>query len=333
MTSMNSNPFSNRRKLGVALIGALALGLSSCAGSQGYTQPAPQQQPAAYEQAYPQYAPPQWAPAYSNVQNVGYYYLPDYNMYYDVGQRVYWYQNNGMWYSSYDLPPAYYGSNLNGTYVVFINRDVDRPWTHHQYYVDNYSRHLDDGNRWRYADDRSSPSYNGGQDRGNTNYGNNNSGNRGYQQGNNRTNAPAQVNTSVQSNNQRSNNGQDSRVPTGYVSANRSHSYPAVNVNSGAVANQNNGFRVADAARQMQSAPMRTVQQLPNNTFRNGYSSAATQSAQPSRAQIYNQQAYSRSVAPMNANNSYQAQSAGISRHPAGVAASNNDRSASHNNH
>lgn len=88
------------------------------------------------------YVPPPWAPPYDNTSSIRYYYFPDYGMYYDVWDGQYWYLGpGGEWISSDALPPAYAGVDLNSSFIVLIDRDVDRPWTNYGYYYHNYPAH------------------------------------------------------------------------------------------------------------------------------------------------------------------------------------------------
>ncbi len=88
------------------------------------------------------YVPPTWAPPYDNVSSVRYYYLPDYDMYYDVWDGLFWYAGpGGMWVSSEGLPPQYAGVDLNGAFIVLIDRDISRPWNNFSYYRRNYPEH------------------------------------------------------------------------------------------------------------------------------------------------------------------------------------------------
>jgi len=116
------------------LSACLAFCLGSCATSQ-------QTDEDTYA-AYQSYVPPPWAPPYDNVSVVRYYYLPDYGMYYDVWDRQFWYPGpGGEWMYATSLPPMYSDADLNGCFVVLIDRDESRPWERHEYYRDNYPRH------------------------------------------------------------------------------------------------------------------------------------------------------------------------------------------------
>jgi len=96
---------------------------------------------ASYGQVFISYTPPFWAPPYDNVSTVRYYYFPDYNMYYDVWDREYYYENGSDWVATSDLPPMWAGVDLSSSYVVLINRNQRNPWYNHDYYVRNYPAH------------------------------------------------------------------------------------------------------------------------------------------------------------------------------------------------
>ena len=87
------------------------------------------------------YVPPPWAPPYDNTSTVRYYYLPDYDCYYDVWDGAWWYSGPGGWVSSVTPPPQCVGVDLGGAFVVLIDRNIDRPWLNHAYYHDNYPAH------------------------------------------------------------------------------------------------------------------------------------------------------------------------------------------------
>jgi hypothetical protein len=90
----------------------------------------------------PTYVPPPWAPPYDNVSTVRYYYLPDYDMYYDVWDGLFWYIGpDGTWISSVGPPPQYAGVDLSGAFVVLIDRNISRPWLNESYYRANYPAH------------------------------------------------------------------------------------------------------------------------------------------------------------------------------------------------
>jgi hypothetical protein len=88
------------------------------------------------------YVPPPWAPPYDNVSSIRYYYLPDYDMYYDVWDGQFWYAGpDGQWISSEGPPPQYAGVDFSGAFVVLIDRHVSRPWGNYGYYRANYPAH------------------------------------------------------------------------------------------------------------------------------------------------------------------------------------------------
>ncbi len=90
----------------------------------------------------PTYVPPPWAPPYDNVSTVRYYYLPDYDMYYDVWDGLFWYLGpDGVWVSSQGPPPQYAGIDLSGAFIVLIDHTISRPWLNEGYYRANYPAH------------------------------------------------------------------------------------------------------------------------------------------------------------------------------------------------
>ncbi|MFI5201446.1 MAG: hypothetical protein ACHQNE_03575, partial [Candidatus Kapaibacterium sp.] len=85
------------------------------------------------------YVPPPWAPPYDNVSTIRYYYLPDYDMYYDVWTGLFWYAGpGGEWISTDGPPPQYADVDFDGAFIVLIDRHVGRPWMNHPYYHRNY---------------------------------------------------------------------------------------------------------------------------------------------------------------------------------------------------
>ena len=115
--------------------------LSSCyvTAPVAYTPPPPPPAPApapVIVEAPPAYAPPVWAPAYEG--QVRYYYLPDIQTYYDVYTRNFVYYDGFVWQQTAYLPPAYSSYNLNESYVVVLNSNVNQPWVNHSYYINNY---------------------------------------------------------------------------------------------------------------------------------------------------------------------------------------------------
>ncbi|MCW3128353.1 MAG: hypothetical protein JWO03_4011 [Bacteroidetes bacterium] len=77
---------------------------------------------------------PVWGPV--GYDYVNYYYIPDIDAYYDVPNRVYIYQDGGVWVRRPSLPPAFVGYDLYHGYKVVIN-DRD-PWLRHDVYRNKY---------------------------------------------------------------------------------------------------------------------------------------------------------------------------------------------------
>jgi hypothetical protein len=72
------------------------------------------------------------APAYSNSThiNVGYYYMPDIQSYYDVRAKQYIYLERGNWKRSRNLPNQYRRYDINNGYKVALNDyHGNRPYT------------------------------------------------------------------------------------------------------------------------------------------------------------------------------------------------------------
>lgn len=77
---------------------------------------------------------PQWGP--SGYDYARYYYMPEYDMYYDVLHERYVYWDYNRWVQQPVLPARYHHLDLYRTYKVVVN-DV-HPWTQHQYYRNKY---------------------------------------------------------------------------------------------------------------------------------------------------------------------------------------------------
>lgn len=90
---------------------------------------------------YQTYVPPPWAPPYDGINQIRYYYFPDYVMFYDVWDGVFCYQSGEVWICSPTLPPMYATINLYGTFIVLVHRDLVHPWDHYGYFERNYPRH------------------------------------------------------------------------------------------------------------------------------------------------------------------------------------------------
>ena len=73
--------------------------------------------------------PPAWGPAVN--ANVGYYYLPDIESYYDIRNSQFIYYGGGNWVRSRNLPSQYRNYNLyNGYKVVLSDYRGTRPYTY-----------------------------------------------------------------------------------------------------------------------------------------------------------------------------------------------------------
>ncbi len=78
---------------------------------------------------------PAWGP--TGYDYVGYYYLPDIEVYYNVPQHRFYYNEKGRWiYSSY-LPSRYRSYDLYNSYKVVVNEQ--KPWRNHKTYIEKYS--------------------------------------------------------------------------------------------------------------------------------------------------------------------------------------------------
>lgn len=78
---------------------------------------------------------PSWGPV--GYDYVRYYYIPEYNMYYDVPARCYVYYDNGGWVRRTRLPRRYRHYDFYRVHKVVIN---DRtPWHHHDRYRSRYA--------------------------------------------------------------------------------------------------------------------------------------------------------------------------------------------------
>lgn len=85
------------------------------------------------------YENPQWAPPY--YSGARYYYLPDLELYYDLGSREYIYLMDGRWNFSPYVPAMYRDYDLDNCFCIVMNVNVYKPWLHHQYYVSHYPRY------------------------------------------------------------------------------------------------------------------------------------------------------------------------------------------------
>lgn len=78
---------------------------------------------------------PVWGPTgYDYAEN---YYLPDIEVYYNVPTHRYYYNENGRWIYSSNLPSRYRNYDLYHSHKVVVN---DRnPWRNHENYRNQYS--------------------------------------------------------------------------------------------------------------------------------------------------------------------------------------------------
>ena len=83
--------------------------------------------------------PPSWGP--EGYDNDRYYYLPDIDVYYDVNQSVFIYDNSGKWLRAKRLPSRYSQYDLYSGYkVVLTNYRGDAPYTYHTKHRANYPK-------------------------------------------------------------------------------------------------------------------------------------------------------------------------------------------------
>ncbi len=82
---------------------------------------------------------PAWGP--TGYDYVEYYYLPAIDVYYNVPQRLYYYNYRGHWVHSYNMPSHYRNYDLYHSYKVVLNeRD---PWKNDNNYRKKYSSYKD----------------------------------------------------------------------------------------------------------------------------------------------------------------------------------------------
>ena len=77
---------------------------------------------------------PDWGPA--KYERVDYYYMPEYDIYYNANQRQFIYLEGKNWVFANELPNRYAQVNLYNTYKVVINEP--KPYLHHDVYVVKY---------------------------------------------------------------------------------------------------------------------------------------------------------------------------------------------------
>jgi hypothetical protein len=78
---------------------------------------------------------PVWGP--TGYDHVEYYYLPDIEVYYNVPQQRYYYNQRGRWISSSSLPSRYRGFDIYNSYKVVLNEPA--PYRNHNKYREQYA--------------------------------------------------------------------------------------------------------------------------------------------------------------------------------------------------
>ncbi|MCH5689121.1 hypothetical protein LWM68_35640 [Niabella sp. W65] len=81
---------------------------------------------------------PAWGPV--GYDYARYYYLPEYNAYYDVMGEQFIYPNRRGWAYGRSLPASYGRVNLYNTYKVVVNRNYE-PYRDNRRDIQNYSRY------------------------------------------------------------------------------------------------------------------------------------------------------------------------------------------------
>ncbi len=78
---------------------------------------------------------PIWGP--TGYDHADYYYLPEYDVYYDVPHHRYVYSDGGKWVFAAALPARFHNVDLYHTYKVVLNEP--RPYLHHDEHVRKYA--------------------------------------------------------------------------------------------------------------------------------------------------------------------------------------------------
>ena len=121
---------------------------------------------------------PVWGPV--GYDYVDYYYLPDYDVYYDVPRGLFVYYDYGRWTFAASLPARYGRYDLYNSYKVVVNER--NPWIRNNYYRSHYERYRGRDNRYYSERERYNHEHSGGHDNGWGNDGRNNGrGNWGHQ--------------------------------------------------------------------------------------------------------------------------------------------------------
>jgi hypothetical protein len=84
---------------------------------------------------------PAWGP--TGYDHVEYYYMPDMDVYFNVPQQRYYYNERGRWIGRSSLPPRYRGSNMYNSYKVVVNepRAYENNRAHREQYSSFKGRH------------------------------------------------------------------------------------------------------------------------------------------------------------------------------------------------
>jgi hypothetical protein len=78
---------------------------------------------------------PIWGP--TGYDHAEYYYLPDIEVYYNVPQRMFYYNEGGRWISRSSLPSRYRGFDLYNAHKVVVNEPA--PYRNHKLYKEKYA--------------------------------------------------------------------------------------------------------------------------------------------------------------------------------------------------
>ena len=135
-------------------------------------RPAPvvEQEPAYQDQGYQE-------PVYDN-SNDDYYYLPDVNAYYSVGQQSYYYNDGDNWVSAAYLPGDF--ADYNWRYAPHYEVRANRPYLHNDFYREHYNGHfVSDWNHNQYRE-RNNGGHLAGRFHGDNRFDNDNANRRGF---------------------------------------------------------------------------------------------------------------------------------------------------------
>ena len=80
---------------------------------------------------------PLWGPVDNDY--VEYYYLPEYDMYYNAPEAQFVYRSGSTWEFSKTLPYKYRNANLDRTYKVVVNEQ--KPYLRNDFYASKYKKY------------------------------------------------------------------------------------------------------------------------------------------------------------------------------------------------